>query len=93
MPVSDCYIFSILFDRNVGEQDRLWNFDKVQKQGVGANSYVNAINTMHLITKKEILQDQDYRKLGMEQYLKEYAFDEQPFNGIDDFGAYILDIY
>lgn len=57
------------------------------------NSYVNAINTMHLITKKEILQDQDYRKLGMEQYLKEYAFDEQPFNGIDDFGAYILDIY
>ena len=49
--------------------------------------------SMHLITKKEILQDQDYRKLGMEQYLKEYAFDEQPFNGIDDFGAYILDIY
>ena len=35
--------FPYVFNRNVGEQDRLWNFNKVQKQGVGANSYVNAI--------------------------------------------------
>lgn len=68
-------------------------YKELKKTQKVINSYVNAINTMHLITKKEILQDQDYRKLGMEQYLKEYAFDEQPFNGIDDFGAYILDIY
>ena len=57
------------------------------------SDYIFLFDLDSTITKKEILQDQDYRKLGMEQYLKEYAFDEQPFNGIDDFGAYILDIY
>lgn len=68
-------------------------YKELKKTNRVIESYINALNTMYLITKREILQDQDYKKLGMEQYLKEYAFDEQPFNGLDDFSAYILDIY
>lgn len=68
-------------------------YKELKKTNRVIESYVNALNAMRQITKRKILQDQDYKNLGMEQYLKEYAFDEQPFNEFDDFSAYILDIY
>lgn len=68
-------------------------YKELKKTNRVIESYVNALNTMRQITKREILQDWDYKKLGMEQYLKEYAFDDQVFNELDDFGAYILNIY
>ena len=68
-------------------------YKELRKTNRVIQSYVNALNIMQRITKYEILKDRDYIKLGMEQYLEEYALDEKPFNGVEDFGAYNLDIY
>lgn len=56
------------------------------------DAYLYAIDTMRHIAKKEILSDKFYRNLDMSEYLEEYGDNDHPFNNLDDWGAYVLEI-
>ena len=46
--------------------------------------------TMRSITKREILSDCDYLKIGMEYYLRNFQYDEIPFSKNNEWALYLL---
>lgn len=53
-------------------------------------AFWEAQKTMRTITKKEILLDDDYLDIGMDYYLQNYEQDSRPFELVDDWASYML---
>lgn len=56
-------------------------------------SFENAVATLRNITKTQILKDPNYRKLEINNYLESYRNEDRPFDNIDIWGAYVLEIF
>ena len=53
-------------------------------------SFYKAQNDMRTLTKRQILEDEEYREAGMEWYLQDYEDYMIPFESEGDWGCYIL---
>lgn len=53
-------------------------------------SFYKAQNDMRTLTKRQILEDEEYREAGMEWYLQDYEDYMIPFESESDWGCYIL---
>lgn len=65
-------------------------YKNLLKCGKICEAFCETQRKIHTMTKKEILADQDYVAIGMEEGLKDFEEDSRPFGQTIDWGFYIL---